>query len=293
MRNIKVLVTGSSGMLGSEFLHLMQESHSTSSLPAGINIADNSAVAKALSDTRPNIVIHTAAYTDVDGCELDPNKAHQVNVLGTKNIANYCSSNNVKMVFISSTGIYGDSKEANYSEDDRPDPQTVHHASKLEAEHLVASLVADHLILRVGWLYGGSISQKNNFVYKRFLEAKNTSVIYASSSQKGNPTSCQDVVRQTCLLINKCQTGVFNCVNGAVDVTRFDYVKEIIEQLGLDCRVELAPPDMFKRLAPVSSNESAVNKKLGFIGLDIMPSWKVALARYICELKFDFKFPHH
>ena len=88
-------------------------------------------------------------------------------------------------------------------------------------------------------------------------------------------------------MINKSQTGVFNCVNGAVGVRRYDYVKEIIEQFGLDCRVELAPSDMFKRLAPVSSNESAVNKKLGFIGLDIMPSWKDALVRYINELKLE------
>ena len=287
MRNIKVLVTGSSGMLGSEFMSVMQESYLISTLPAGIDIAGNSAVVKALSDARPNIVIHTAAYTDVDGCEQDPNKAHRVNVLGSENIANYCSSNNVKMVYISSTGIYGDSKQVNYSEDDDPVPATVHHASKLKAEDIIKDLLTDYLILRVGWLYGGSISQKNNFVYKRFLEANHKSVIYSSSSQIGKPTNCNDVVKQTCLLINNNQTGVFNCVNGAVGVTRYDYVKEIIGQFGLDCRVELAPSDMFKRLAPVSSNESAVNKKLGFIGLDIMPSWQVALARYIGELKFE------
>lgn len=285
MRNIKVLVTGSSGMLGSEFMSVMQESYLISTLPAGTDIADNPAVAKALSDAKPNIVIHTAAYTDVDGCEQDPNKCHRINVLGSENIANYCSSNNVKMVYISSTGIYGDSKEVNYSEDDDPVPSTVHHASKLKAEDIINDLLTDYLILRVGWLYGGSISQKNNFVYRRFLEAKNKNVIYSSSSQIGNPTYCNDVVKQACLLINNNQTGVFNCVNGAVGVTRYDYVKEIIDQFGLDCRVELAPSDMFKRVAPVSSNESAVNKKLDFIGLDIMPLWKVALGRYIIELR--------
>jgi dTDP-4-dehydrorhamnose reductase len=287
MRNIKVFVTGSSGMLGSEFMSVMQKSYLVSALPAGIDISDNSAVVKALSYARPNIVIHTAAYTDVDGCEQEPSKAHRVNVLGSENIANYCSSNNVKLVYISSTGIYGDTKEVNYSEDDTALPVTVHHASKLRAEGIITDLLTDYLILRVGWLYGGTTSQKNNFVYKRFLEANNKSVIYSSSSQTGNPTNCNDVVKQAYLLINNNQTGIFNCVNRAVGVTRYDYVKEIIDQFGLDCRVELASSDMFKRLAPVSSNESAMNKKLGFIGLDIMPFWKVSLARYINELKSE------
>lgn len=287
MQNKKILITGSSGMLGSEFISSMQESYSICSLPSGIDISETLKVIKTLSDIKPNIIIHAAAYTDVDGCEQNPKKAHRVNVLGTENIANYCSINNVKLVYISSTGVYGDKKNVNYSENDKPSPQTIHHSSKLEAESLVTNLVSDYLILRVGWLYGGGINQKNNFVYKRFLEAKNTSVIYSSSSQIGNPTSCKDVVRQAFLLINKNQKGIFNCVNKACGVTRFHYVKEIIEQFGLDCRVELASSDMFQRLAPVSPNESAVNERLGLIGLDIMPFWKDALSQYIDELKLE------
>ena len=285
MQTKKVLVTGSSGMLGSQFISLMQEHYLASPLLAGTDISDNSSITKALNDASPDVVIHAAAFTDVDGCQQDPDKCHRINVLGTENIVNYCVSNNVKMVYISSTGIYGDSKEINYSEDDEPIPTTIHHASKLKSEIIIRNMLTDYLILRVGWLYGGSINQRNNFVYKRFLEAKNKRVIYSSSTQIGNPTNCKDVVSQACLLINNNQRGVFNCVNGGVGVTRYDYVKEIIDQFRLDCRVELASLDMFKRAAPVSCNESAINKNLDNIGLNIMPYWKTALARYIKELE--------
>lgn len=280
-----VLVTGSNGMLGSIFVSMMSASYSVSVCPPGFDIADTQNVGKKLKEIKPDIIFHAAAYTDVDGCELNPDKAHRVNVLGTDNLISFCREFGVKLIYISSTGVYGDKNDSQYTEKDETHPTTVHHLTKLNAESLIENTLSNYLILRVGWLYGGGIEHQNNFVYRRFLEGKDKTVIYSDDSQKGNPTNCHDVINQIVLLLKHGHCGVFNCVNDAVDVSRYVYVKEIIRLFGLNCNVEISNFDMFKRAAPVSKNESATNKKLDMLGLNIMPKWQVSLAKYIEELK--------
>jgi len=283
-----VLVTGSRGMLGSVFVSMTSDLFAISEFPQGFDIVNAQKVNKILEEIKPDIIFHSAAYTDVDGCELNPEKAHQVNVEGTNNLISYCNKFGVNLVYISSTGVYGDSKsDSRYIEDDETYPTTTHHITKLKAEKLVKSSLQKYLILRVGWLYGGHIEHKNNFVYKRFLEARNKTVIYSDNRQKGNPTNCHDVVNQVTLLLKNSYYGTFNCVNDAVNVSRYDYVKEIIRLFELNCSVEVADHNMFNRAASVSINESATNKKLTMLGLNIMPCWQDSLARYIDELNIQ------
>lgn len=272
-------------MLGAVFASMANQHYSISELPLGADIANTKDIDLKLIEINPDIIFHAAAYTDVDGCELNPNKAHRVNVLGTENIVNYCRNHAKKIIYISSTGIYGENKLSAFSEKDRPSPTTVHHSTKLSAENLVLDSSCDSLILRVGWLYGGSINNKNNFVYKRFQEASKNNVIYSSASQKGNPTNCYDVASQILLLLERNILGVFNCVNAATDITRYDYVTEIVKLFELECKVQIAKPGMFSRVAPVSSNESAINQDLNSIGLNIMGPWNESLATYIKDLR--------
>jgi dTDP-4-dehydrorhamnose reductase len=281
----KVLVTGSNGMLGSTFVSMMGKSFSISVLPSGLDIADTLNIKKILNKIKPDIIFHAAAYTDVDGCELDPDKAYRTNVLGTENLISFCRDFGAKLIYISSTGVYGDKSNFHYTEDHETHPTTVHHSTKLNSEVLIQNNISDYLILRVGWLYGGGIEHKNNFVYKRFLEAKDKNVIYSDDSQKGNPTSCTDVVNQIFILMQHNSCGIFNCVNSANNVSRYVYVKEIINLFGLNCNVEISPFNMFKRSALVSKNESAVNEKLDMLGINIMPAWQISLSKYIQELK--------
>jgi len=139
--------------------------------------------------------------------------------------------------------------------------------------------------LRTGWLFGGNINHNKNFVYKRYLEAKEKNIIYADNTQIGNPTYVVDFVEQINTLIEYQQHGVFNCVNKANNLSRYDYIKKIIEYLELNCTVNIAPQKMFKRVAPVSKNESATNYKLDLLNLNIMDSWKLSLKKYILQLK--------
>jgi dTDP-4-dehydrorhamnose reductase len=182
---------------------------------------------------------------------------------------------------MSSTGVYGDAKKNDpYIEYDKVIPTTVHHKSKYAAEIIVRHSLQNHLILRTGWLFGGHCTHSKNFVYKRFLEAKEKEYIYSNTSQVGNPTSIEDLSRQIEMLIKHQKTGIYNCVNKAKDVSRFDYVKKIVELCDIKCEI-IKKDDLFERLAPVSDNESAINYKLDEIGENVMGDWDVSLKKYI------------
>ncbi len=282
----KVLITGASGMLGSNLLSLLGYKNLIG-CSNDFDITSLEIVTAKLNQEKPEIIIHAAAYTDVEACEADMDKAYKVNTIGTQNLVNYCIDKDLLFIYISSTGIYGERKNVAYTEFDIVKPTTVHHKSKYEGEKVVQNHLNKYLILRTSWLYGGKITHNKNFVYKRFLEAKSKNIIYADSSQIGNPTYVVDFVTQIETLINNKQYGIFNCVNKAVSVTRYDYVKKIVELFDLKCRVAIAPDGMFSRTAPVSKNESAINYKLSLLDLNIMEDWEKSLDKYIQQLKSE------
>ncbi len=286
MNGKKVLVTGASGMLGSALIdHL--DSKDTIGFGSEFDITDSNIVSKKLEILKPDIIIHTAAFTDVEACEADVDKAYKINAIGTQNMVNYCIGKDVLFIYISSTGIYGRGKNIPYTEFDNVTPTTIHHKSKYEGELIVQNHLSKYLILRTGWLYGGERTHAKNFVYKRYLEASNNDAIYSDNTQTGNPTYTVDLVQQIEFLIEKNQYGIFNCVNEAVNVSRYDYVKKIVDLFDVRCSVEIAPNGMFARVAPVSHNESAMNYKLNISGLNIMGNWEESLEKYIVKLRSE------
>jgi len=285
MNKKKVLVTGLNGLLGSSIKKYLLSYDIIEC--NDLDISNFKDVSIRFKKSKPDIVIHTAAYTDVDGCEKNPEKAFLVNTIGTQNLVNCCIGKDILFIYISSTGIYGTEKDSRYIEFDDVLPTTVHHKTKYEAEKVVKTHLNKYLILRTGWLYGGTTEHKKNFVYKRYLEALGSDKIYSDDSQIGNPTSVIEFVKQIEVLIENNQYGVFNCVNSAINISRYDYVKEIIKQFEVSCDVKIAKSDIYKRLAPVSKNESAQNYKLDLLSLNIMSDWKDALSDYILKLKSE------
>lgn len=283
----KIVVTGSSGLLGSSFCRFSKFNNIKGGSRDLMDITSKESVTRLLNSERPDIIVHAAANTDVEACERDPEGASLVNIYGTKNITDYCKKNKIFLIYISSTGVYGSSKTGAYTEFDSVTPTTVHHKTKYEAELIVRNCLKDHLILRTGWLYGGSKSNSKNFVYQRYIEAKNNEIIYSNNFQKGNPTYVRDLVEQIDLLIKKNVRGLFNCVNEGENVTRYNYVHEIIKSFNVGCEVRPGDSDLFRRVAPVSNNESAINCKLNRLNINIMGDWGQALRRYIKYLKFE------
>lgn len=285
MSSKKVLVTGANGMLGSNILKFMSYGNVIGYSHSDLDITDHNVVRNVLRSEKPDIIIHTAAFTNVEACETEIDKAYLINTMGTQNLVNYALEHDILFIYISSTGVYGKQQDISYTEFDSVHPTTIHHTSKYEAEKIIQNHLNRYLILRTGWLYGGDKTHEKNYVYKRYLDLKNSDVNYSVASQIGNPTYVKNLVKQIEVLILSNIYGLYNCVDHAENISRYHYVKKIGELFELKCEVKKAPEGMYTRVAPVSHNESAINYKLGMLGLDVMQQWEVALSEYIEYLK--------
>ncbi|MFQ6078305.1 MAG: SDR family oxidoreductase [Thermodesulfobacteriota bacterium] len=158
----KVLITGAKGMLGLALTDVFMETYDVYGRGGDdFDITRAKETMDAIVGVRPDIVIHAAAYTDVDGCETHIDLARSVNGGGTKHVASACRELGAKMVYISTDYVFDGTKSGAYSEDDPTCPINAYGRSKLEGERWVRTLVDQFVIVRTAWLFGRG---GNNFV---------------------------------------------------------------------------------------------------------------------------------
>jgi dTDP-4-dehydrorhamnose reductase len=278
----RTLVLGAGGMLGQAFVRLLGGNALTASR-GDLDITNITAIEQLVSDSGAQLVVNCAAHTNVDAAEADPGPAFAVNALLPGIVGIACRRAGLPIVHLSSTGCYGAWQDDAYTEEDAPRPTTAHHRSKLSGEVVVRDSGAEHLIVRTGWLFGGAADSPKNFVWKRMVEAAGSSRMTSDATQRGNPTFVDDLARQ---VIHAAAAGCRGTVNAVAHggASRYEYVRRVVEAAGLPCVVEPSTTP-FRRPAPVSPNEVAVNERLGLLGLDNMPHWADALDAYVAELK--------
>ena len=276
---MKILLSGASGLLGNEirrrclFDNLVVDTLDRSKIEWKGNKANMEMV--ALYD----VIIHAAANTNVELCEVDIYDCYRDNTFLTEKLVNASITYNVKFVYISSTGVYGDGvSNRPYHEYDNTHPTTQHHAAKLLSEKYISKVISNHLIIRTGWLFGGGIAS-NDFISKIF-NCINDQKIKSNTQQIGTPTYIKDVADRLLMLIKNDEIGIFNVVNEGC-ASRYSYVHKIVELF--ESSVEVHPVDAkdFNRVAPVSNNESAENLKMRIAGYPKMARWTMALEDYI------------
>ena len=279
---MKICVTGSNGLLGSEILEVL--SHK------GVSVKgfDRSKIEK-FEDLHScdqlkglNYLIHCAANTNVEECEENPEKCYFDNTLFTEHLAKVSGQRKFRIIFISSTGVYGKEKSVPYTETDLPTPTTHHHHSKLLAEKAVQNFGHKPLILRVGWIFGGDPLNPKNFVARRIEEAMKLgeSNLKSDIEQFGCPTYVKDLAHTIVEMMGRQQTGLFNVANSGY-CSRYEYVKEIIQISQIDKYIEPVGSNAFNRKASVSNNESVTCDKLTKTGYSALPYWKSSLKSYI------------
>ncbi len=279
---MKVFLTGASGILGSDILsQLQQDNHEVLGFnSAAIEISNLADVTRKVNDFRPDVVIHSAAMTNVDLCEDDKAAAVRTNVIGSQNLAQAAAQAGARIVYISSCGVYGNGKTEPYNELDATGPLNYHHYTKLEGEKRIKEHHKDFLIVRPGWLFGGTLQHKKNFVEARRKEATSTPLLKSAFDKVGSPTYTLDLARQLLFLIKESYLGTFNIVNEGC-ASRYDYVAEIVKLFGLTTRVEAVDSKSFPRRANMPDNECLENMYLNLRGINQMPHWKEALKNYI------------
>jgi dTDP-4-dehydrorhamnose reductase len=282
MKDIQTLVTGAGGLLGGAFMALAKKGHIQGLSTSDLDICDFNACNHIIKDAKPDVIIHCAAKTNVEWCEKHKVEAEAVNVQGTINLIEAAKKVRAKIVLISSTGVYGAHKDSAYTERDMTKPTTWHHETKLMAEFQVQMSGLPYLIIRTGWLFG-SYNAKTDYVLDRIRDAYTAKFLSSNISQIGNPTYTKSLVEQVLLLLKMQKIGIFNCVNIAAGITRYEYTRKILASASCNKEVRPVEGSFFNRVASVSNNESAINEKLLLQSQNLMPSWDLALETYIKE----------
>jgi len=291
-----VLITGSSGMLGSDLvkeltgkyeilgMDLADRSRLESSSFLKADITKQEEVSRIITNTRPGIVVHTAAWTDVDGCELDSKKAYSVNAAGTENVAMACSKAGAAMIYISTDFVFDGKKGSPYKEEDRPNPLSVYADSKFKGEEAVKRLLKKYFILRTSWLYGPN---GNNFVDTIIAKAKENERLKVVDDQVGSPTYTADLavaIRTFIDIISsasaKVTPGIYHVSNSG-SVSWYEYANMILSIAGISAKVDPISSDELGRAAkrPAMSVLDC-SKFTALTGLN-MRSWDSALRDYL------------
>jgi len=231
----------------------------------------------------PAIVIHVAAYTDVDGCELEGEKAFAVNGEGTRHVALAASRCGAKVVYLSTDYVFDGNKRKPYLENDPPSPLNVYGRSKLKGEHYVQEWVKGALIIRTQWLYG---RYGKNFVTSILRQAREKQVLSIVNDQIGSPTYTVDLAKAISVLIRFDANGIFHVANRDL-CTWFTFGQAILKLSGMDS-VKVIPISSKECGRPaVRPSYSVLNcQKLSKeTGLTLRP-WSEALKEYISTLAF-------
>lgn len=280
---MRILITGATGMLGSDLVeHLRNKGEMVERFDReNISWEHQASNIEILSGF--DCIVHAAANTDVEACELDPASCYRDNALLTERLAAAASRANCKLIYISSTGIYGTGKTVGaYSEYDEVCPTTHHHRAKWLGEQAVNRHVSNALILRTGWIFGGDPSNPKNFVSRRIEEALTHigNPIRSNYQQNGVPTYVKEISSKLYELLKSDEVGTFNVVSQG-HASRYEYVSKILEFAKIDVRVVPARNEFFERKAKVSMNETAVNLRLRQLGYSDLPFWEESLRHYI------------
>lgn len=276
----RILVVGAKGMLGRDLMEVLRSSPNDEVVGwdiEEIDIQGEETVTK-IEKLQPEIVVHIAAVTDVDGCELNGEKAFSVNGEGTKHIALAASKCHAKMVYLSTDYVFDGEKREPYVESDSPRPLNVYGRSKLKGEEHVQSLLKDFLIIRSQWLYGPF---GKNFVSAILQQAKERSVLSIVDDQTGSPTYTADLTKVISKLIQLNARGIFHAANSGF-CTWFTFGRAILEASGINW-VKVTPissRELGRRAARPSYSVLGCRKLTEVTGLTMRP-WGTALEDYL------------
>jgi dTDP-4-dehydrorhamnose reductase len=242
------------------------------------DIRDAKRVQDAVQETNPEWVVLAAAYTDVDGCEGNPDLAFAVNRDGAVNVAVAARKIGARLVFLSSDYVFDGTKTTPYEIEDARNPQSVYGRTKAEAEIKLLELMPDCCIARTSWLFGIGGKCFPDTILKLAASRPALDVV---NDQRGCPTYSVDLARAIVQLCRKDASGIVHVTN-AGDCTWFEFAQDIITGAALATVVRPVTSQQMARPAPRPSYSVLSATRRQALGIE-MPSWRDALRRYLEE----------
>ena len=243
-----------------------------------IDITRPGTLGPCITESRPDVVIHAAAFTAVDECERQPDVAFRVNGEGTRNVARACREAGLPMLYISTDYVFDGEKPAPYVESDAPHPLSVYGRSKLEGEKHVGELLEAYWIVRTSWLFGPC---GKNFVRTILERARAAMPLRVVHDQIGAPTYTMHLAAALEEIITRGEYGIYHATNQG-SCSWFEFARTIVREAGMDesC-VTPIPTSASDRPAPRPRNSRLAATHLEQQGLPLPPPWQEGLRCYL------------
>ncbi len=274
---MRILVTGADGQLGRE----LQPVLAGHTLELGVwpqyDLLRPDAGERVLS-SKAEVVIHAAAFTDVDGAEREPDVAMAVNALGTERVARAAAELGARLIYLSTDYVFDGLKSSPYTETDEPNPINAYGRSKLEGERLALEHCPNTLVVRTSWLYGAS---GKNFVKTIIRLAREQAALRVVGDQRGCPTHAGDLATALARVLHLDLRGVAHAA-GSGDCSWFEFACAIVAQMGLPVTVQAISTAETRRDAPRPPYTVLANRVLAEAGITL-PHWKESLKRFMQE----------
>jgi dTDP-4-dehydrorhamnose reductase len=306
---VRVLVTGAGGQLGRDLVDALggtvppagrrcgllgpegdRPAAGLDVVPADhhrLAVEDRAAVLGAVDALRPDVVVHAAAWTAVDACESDPDRAFQVNAVGTRHVAEACDAVGAHLVYVSTDYVFDGTSDRPYVEWDRPAPRSVYGRSKLGGEQ---ECPPGATVVRTSWVCG---ARGANMVKTALRLAAGGGPLRFVDDQHGSPTFAADLAAALVTLATDRRPGVYHVTNQG-HTTWFGLVQAVLAAAGDDpgrvepiATADLRPP----RPAPRPANAVLDNAALRLAGMPLLPDWQDALERLVRYLQEDAGTP--
>jgi len=278
---LKIIVTGAAGMLGRAVVEQWTALGATVAAfdHRTLDITDASKLNIAFERERPDVLINCAAWTDVDGCEANADRARTANARGPELLAIACRQAGAQLITISTDYVFDGEKDGFYTQRDQPNPQSVYATSKLEGERRAQTAWANTIVVRSGYIFG---SGGRNFLSTLIPRARRGEAVKAISDSFGTPTYAPHLARQLYQLSQIDVPGTYHIVN-AGDGTSFDgFARCAVEVAGLnDSLVESVRVTTLSRPAPRPRNSRLRCVAAKALGLEPLPSWQDAVRELI------------
>ncbi len=241
---MKLLVTGASGLFGSKLAEKATLSDYTvysgysrdpvaSGVPVQFDVSDKERIEEVFKKVNPEVVVHAAALTNVDKCELNKDLAWKINVEGSRNIAEAVKSSDAFLVYVSTDYVFN-GETGLYAETDKADPVNYYGFTKLKAEELVKDLVDNYCIARASVMFGSTpAAGKINFALWLLNQLKKNEQVKIVTDQWNSPTLNTSLADMTLEIVERKLTGTFH-LSGTTRISRYDFAKAIAQTFNLD-----------------------------------------------------------
>ena len=275
---MRVTLFGATGLLGRELVPALHQAgdHLTAPTSKDADLRDHARVRDAIRESRPDWIILSAAYTDVDGCESNRDLAFAVNFQGAINVAEAAREAGARLLFVSTDYVFDGSKRLPYETGDLRNPTGVYGETKARAEEKLLEILPEVCVARTSWLFGHGGKCFPATILKLASTRPELSVV---NDQRGSPTFTLDLASAIVQLCHAQARGIVHVTNSG-DCTWYDFATEIVRESGLATAVKPVTTAEFPR--PAKRPAYSVLSPESLRAYEIrMPAWQDALRRYL------------